>query len=188
VGGISEEKAFREKGVVTSSQGYQLKEVNGVSVADYLVSLGLKRDENGVIQGINSFPFILDYNDGTQPVIRVMFAIAPDGSAVCGGKIPVGATLTVGSISAEKVLAGTEKILRRALEDAGDRSLLIFSCVGRYFAQGFNFTAEMETVQKILGDRPFHLSYSGTELCPVYGKDGSIANRSHNDTIVICVL
>jgi hypothetical protein len=187
VGGISEGKAFREKGVVTASQGNQLKGVNGVSVADYLVSLGLKRDENGVIQGINSFPFILDYNDGTQPVIRVMFAITPDGSAVCGGKIPVGATLTVGFISAEEVLLNTEKVLRKALENIGDRSLLIFSCVGRYFAQGFNSSAEMDRVQKILGDRPFHLAYSGTELCPVYGKDGSIANRGHNDTIIICV-
>jgi hypothetical protein len=174
--------------VVTSSQGNQLKEVNGVSVADYLVSLGLEPDENGVIQGVNSFPFILDYNDGTQPIIRVMFAIAPDGSAICGGKIPVGATLTVGSLSAEKVLDSTTRVLEKVLEDSGGGSLLIFSCVGRYFAQGYNSTAEMDLVQKILGDRPFHLTYSGTELCPVYGKDGAIANRSHNDTIVICML
>jgi hypothetical protein len=188
MGGIPEEKAFMEKGVVTSSQGNQLKEVNGVSVARYLVSLGLEADENGVIQGVNSFPFILDYNDGTQPIIRVMFAIAPDGSAVCGGKIPVGATLTVGSLSAEKVLDSTTGVLEKILEESDGGSLLIFSCVGRYFAQGYNSAAEMDLVQKILGDRPFHLAYSGTELCPVYGKDGNTTNRSHNDTIVICLL
>jgi hypothetical protein len=188
LGGISEEKAFREKGVVTASQGNQLKEVNGISVADYLVSLGLKKDENGVIQGINSFPFILDYNDGTQPIIRVMFAITPDGSAVCGGKVPVGAVLTVGSISAEEVLSNTAKVLMKARENIGERSLLMFSCVGRYFAQGFNFAAEMDKVREIMGDVPFHLSYSGTELCPVYGKNGALTNRSHNDTIVICML
>jgi hypothetical protein len=60
--------------------------------------------------------------------------------------------------------------------------------VGRYFAQGFNTNAEMEKAQGILGDIPFHLCYSGTELCPVDGKDGAITNRSHNDTIVICML
>jgi hypothetical protein len=60
--------------------------------------------------------------------------------------------------------------------------------VGRYFAQGFNTTAEMEKTQEILGDIPFHLAYSGTELCPVGGKDGKTANRSHNDTMVICML
>jgi hypothetical protein len=161
-------------------------------VADYLVSLGLEKDEQGLIKGINSFPFILNYNDGTPPVIRVMFAITPDGSAVCGGEIPEGASLTVGVINAEEVVSTTEKMLRKAKERAreagGERSLLIFSCVGRYFAQGFNTTVEMDKAQEILGDIPFLLSYSATELCPVSGKDGGLANRSHNDTIVICVL
>jgi hypothetical protein len=190
VGGLSEEKAFREKGVVTSSQGNLLKEVNGVPVADYLSSLGLEKDENGVLKGINSFPFILNYNDGTPPVIRVMFAITPDGSAVCGGKIPEGATLTVGIINTEEVLTTSSALFKKAKEraQAKGKSLLIFSCVGRYFAQGFNTTAEMDKAREILGDTPFHLSYSGTELCPMTGKDGKTANRSHNDTIVICVL
>jgi hypothetical protein len=188
VGGLSDEKAFKEKGVVTSSQGNLLKGVNGVSVADYLVSLGLEKDENGALKGINSFPFILDYNDGTQPVIRVMFAITPDGSAVCGGKIPEGATLTVGVINSDEVLTVSEALLRKVKERTKGRSLLIFSCVGRYFALGFNPNAEMEKTREILGDIPFHLCYSGTELCPVDGKDGTITNRSHNDTIVICML
>jgi small ligand-binding sensory domain FIST len=188
LGGLSDEKAFKEKGVVTSSQGNLLKGVNGVSVADYLISLGLEKDENGALKGINSFPFILDYNDGTQPVIRVMFAITPDGSAVCGGKIPEGASLTVGVINSDEVLTVSEALLRKVKELAGGRTLLIFSCVGRYFALGFNPNAEMERAREILGDIPFHLCYSGTELCPVDGKDGQITNRSHNDTIVICML
>jgi hypothetical protein len=190
MGGISREKAFREKGVVTSSHGNLLRGVNGVSVADYLISLGLEKDENGVIRGINSFPFILDYNDGTPPIIRVMFAITPDGSAVCGGYIPEGASLTVGVINAEEVLTISSILLKTVKEKAWKegKSLLIFSCVGRYFAQGYNVNAEMDKIQEILGDTPFHLCYSGTELCPTIGKDGKTANRSHNDTIVICVL
>jgi hypothetical protein len=189
IGGIAEEKAFRDKGVVTASAGNQLQGVNGVTVADYLTGLGLNKDENGAIIGINSFPFILDYGDGTQPVIRVMFAITPDGSAVCGGNVPVGATLTVGSINAEEVLTTTERVLKTALQAEENNAMLIFSCVGRYFAQGFNTTAEMEKTEEILGGvLPFHLCYSGTELCPVYGKDGILKNRSHNDTMVICVL
>jgi hypothetical protein len=188
IGGLANEKAFKEKGVVTSSQGNLLKGVNGVSVAEYLSGLGLEKDEKGGLKGINSFPFILDYRDGTQPVIRVMFAITPDGSAVCGGKIPEGAILTVGVINAEEVLTVSASLLQKAREKAGDRTLLIFSCVGRYFAQGFNTTAEMEKTREILGDIPFHLCYSGTELCPVGGKDGKNTNRSHNDTMVICML
>ncbi|MDR0998735.1 MAG: FIST C-terminal domain-containing protein [Treponema sp.] len=192
VGGISENKVFREKGVVTDSRGNQLLEVNGVSVADYLTSLGLSKNEEGIIIGINSFPFILDYNDGTQPIIRVMFAITPEGYAVCGGKMPVGASLTVGTINAEEVLSTTGETLELALaigESNGNRNgMLIFSCVGRFFAQGFDTAAEMKKAREVLGNKlPFHFAYSGTELCPVYGNDGTTFNRSHNDTIVICI-
>jgi hypothetical protein len=192
VGGIPENKVFREKGVVTASQGNQLQEVNGVSVADYLSGLGLSKDKEGHIVGINSFPFILDYNDGTQPVIRVMFAITPEGYAVCGGKMPVGASLTVGSINAEDVLNTTGETLRIALTigESNDtkHGMLIFSCVGRFFAQGFDTVAEMKKVREVLGNRlPFHFFYSGTELCPVYGDDKAVFNRSHNDTIIICI-
>jgi hypothetical protein len=192
IGGISENRVFREKGVVTASQGNQLQEVNGVSVADYLAGLGLSKDKDGVIAGINSFPFVLDYNDGAQPVIRVMFAITPEGYAVCGGKMPVGASLTVGSINAEEVLSTTGETLRLALaigEGNGNRrGMLIFSCVGRFFAQGFDTGAEMDKIREILGDKlPYHFAYSGTELCPVYGNDKAVHNRSHNDTIIICI-
>ncbi|GHV91135.1 hypothetical protein AGMMS50268_16380 [Spirochaetia bacterium] len=188
--GIPEEKAFGEKGIVTASAGNQLKGVNGVSVTQYLTSLGLEKDEKGVIKGINSYPFILDYKDGTQPVIRAMFAITPDGSAVCGGRIPVGTELTVGFANAEGVLASTEEILKQVVPKAAGRSVLIFSCVGRYFYLGYEKSAEMDKTVQILGDTGarFHFGYAGTEICPVYGKDGKLTNRSHNDTMVICVL
>jgi hypothetical protein len=188
IAGVPEEKALREKGVVTASQGNQLKGVNGVSVAEYLTSLGLEKDENGAIKGVNSYPFILDYKDGTRPIIRAMFAITPDGSAVCGGKIPVGAELTVGFLNAEGVLASSEETLKKVAPLAVGRSVLMFPCVGRYFYLGYDKSAEMDKAAQILGDTHFLLSYSGTELCPVYGKDGKLTNRSHNDTMVICVL
>lgn len=189
IAGIREEKAFREKGVVTASQGNQLQGVNGISVADYLSGLGLARDEEGKIKGINAYPFILDYNDGTQPVIRVMFAVTPDGSAVCGGKIPVGATLTVGIIDGDEVLATSAAILNRAAAAAdAEKGALIFSCIGRFLSQGYESAREMEKARETLEKIPFHLCYSGGELCPVYGRDGTLTNRSHNDTMVICVL
>jgi hypothetical protein len=193
VGGLSEKRAFRGKGVVTASTGNQLEGVNGISVAEYLSNLGLKKGPDGAILGINAHPFILDYNDGAQPIIRVMFAITPEGHAVCGGNMPVGASLQVGVIDAAEVLSVTEETIKNALAIGRNNgmeggAMLIFSCVGRYFAQGFHPEAEMQKVQETLkGSRPFHLSYSGTELCPVYGQNGSIKNRSHNDSIVICM-
>ncbi|MDR3200064.1 MAG: FIST C-terminal domain-containing protein [Spirochaetales bacterium] len=188
VAGISEEKAFREKGVVTAAEGNQLKTVNNMPVADYLLSLGLLKDDDGHIIGLNSYPFILDYNDGSRPVVRVMFALTPDGSAVCGGEMPLGSTLTVGKIDGGEVLGTTEKVLREALNQKKTGGMLMFSCVGRYFAQGYDSTQEMEKTADILAGRlPWHLSYSGGELCPVSGRDGKLINRSHNDTLVVCL-
>jgi hypothetical protein len=96
----------------------------------------------------------------------------------------------VGTIDADEVLSSSAEVLAAAIAtaDAAGKALLIFSCVGRFFAQGYNNAAEMEQTRALLGTVPFHLCYSGTELCPVYGKDGGLTNRSHNDTIVICVL
>jgi hypothetical protein len=188
---ISPEKIFREKGVVTDSRGNQLRTVNGRPVTEYLRSIGLNRDENETIVGINSFPFIVDYNDGTLPVVRIMFANTPEGYAVCGGDIPVGATLSVGSINAEEVVATTGKTLTATLADGKCDCLLMFSCVGRYFTLGYEPMIEIDKVREILSAAgiPWQLTYSGGEFCPVRARSGeAITNRSHNDTIVICAL
>ena len=188
VASISNENILREKGVVTASHGNLMQTVNNISVTEYLHSLGLQKDDNGSIIGINSFPFVVDYNDGTTPVVRVMFNFAPDGSAVCGGDIPVGTTLSVGRIDANEVLNTSKQILEDVLSGGSLNGLLMFSCVGRYFAQGFDQTAEMRLVQQVLAgkDVPYQLIYSGSELCPVYNKTETAVNRNHNDTLVIC--
>lgn len=192
VASISSEKVFQEKGVVTASQGNQLQTVNNMPVADFLVSLGLQKNEDGSITGVNSFPFVMDLNDGTMPIVRVMFALTPEGYAVCGGDVPVGATLSVGSIDAAEVVSTTEQRLKEALAADSHQCLLIYSCVGRYFAMGYNPTGEIESIQALLqgSGLPYHFAYSGCEICPVSRGNGAPAtmNRSHNDTCVICAL
>jgi hypothetical protein len=188
IASISDETLFRGKGVVTAANGNQLQTINNMPVSNYLLSLGLNKNEEGQIVGINSFPFIVDYNDGTQPVVRVMFTLTPEGYAVCGGDIPVGATISVGSIDANEVLATTQVLLDEITKSGKQDGALLFSCVGRYFAQGYDTTAEL---QKVIGTNwgslPYTLCYSGGELCPVHGKDGKLTNRNHNNTFVACV-
>lgn len=191
VASISNENIFHEKGVVTASVGNQLQTVNNMPVGDYLESLGLKKSPDGSIVGINSFPFIMDLNDGMMPIVRVMFALTPEGYAVCGGNIPVGATLSVGSIDAQEVVATTERRLHDAIANGGHDAMLIYSCVGRYFSLGYNPTSEMDKIKELLDPCaiPYHFAYSGCELCPVYTSGntaGETMNRSHNDTLIIC--
>jgi small ligand-binding sensory domain FIST len=126
-------------------------------------------------------------------VVRVMFALTPEGAAVCGGDIPEGATMSVGHIDAEKVLSTTRGALSKALLRRDDACFLIFSCVGRYFALAHETTAEMELVQDVMkgNEIPFMFVYSGGEMCPVGQKtaeSGELTNRNHNDTFVLCRL
>ncbi|MDR1875951.1 MAG: FIST C-terminal domain-containing protein [Synergistaceae bacterium] len=191
VGSISSERLMLKKGVVTASRGNQLQTVNDRPVVEYLESLGLTRGPDGTINGINSFPFIVDYNDGTEPVVRVIFANTPEGYAVCGGNIPVGAILSVGSIDAADIVVTSSKTLRAALASGRSDCLLMFSCIARYFTLGLEPASEIEKLQEILKETniPWQFAYSGGELCPVYALDGaSSINRCHNETFVTCVL
>jgi hypothetical protein len=189
---ISPDKTFAQKGVVTSSHGNQLKTVNNVPVVDYLQSVGLVKNQDGTITGINSFPFVVDYNDGTMPVVRIMFATTEEGYAVCGGNIPDGATLSVGRIDANEVISTTTDVLNSAIAPRKPDFILMFSCVGRYFALGYNPRSEIECVKKIMEETsiPYQFTYSGGEICPVYKQkmDESTTNRNHNDTFIMCLL
>jgi hypothetical protein len=189
---VSPEKIFQTKGIVTASRGNQLQTVNNMPIVSYLETLGLAKNEDGTIVGINSFPFIVDYNDGTEPVVRAVFALTPEGYAVCGGDIPVNAILTVGSFDAESVVSTTAATILSAFASEKPDCALMFSCVGRYFALGYNTTDEIDRVRALMKEFavPYQFTYSGGELCPVHSQndDPALTNRNHNDTFVMCCM
>lgn len=186
VGGLSEQKAYEQKAIITNSQGNLLQQVNDTSVLYYMETIGLSRD--GKIDGINAVPFLVDFNDGTKPVVRAIFALTDKGEAVCGGAMPVGATLSVISMDADDVLSTTAGAVTQALARHTDRSgLLMFSCIGRFFALGVANEREMESVITRVGDIvPYSLTYSGGEFCPMAGPGGKLVNRFHNNTFIAC--
>jgi hypothetical protein len=187
-GTISDDKIFPEEGTVTASKGSLIQSVNGKPVMEYLLSLGLSKNEDGGITGINSFPLIADYNDGSEPTAISMFAITPEGCAVCSGKAPVGSKIAVGRFSPAEIVETSANTLKKALDETPYRTMLIFSCVGRYFSLLYNQSAEMEMVVASMKDRdtPYLMSYSGGETCPVRGDAGKLLNRAHSNTFVIC--
>lgn len=189
IASISKDVIMRNKDVVTASKGNQLQKVNDMSVIDYLTDLGMQKNDDGTIEGINSIPFVVDYGDGSQPVIRVLFALTEDGSAVCGGDIPTGTKLSVGSINYDEVMNTTSNAIDFIKESENKGGAVIFSCVGRFFALGFEPHAEMEQItEKIEESLPYVLTYSGGEICPTYDENGKLYNRFHNDTFVACIL
>ncbi|MCL2144073.1 MAG: FIST C-terminal domain-containing protein [Endomicrobia bacterium] len=186
IASVSNEKIFGQKAIITEADENILKGVNGMPVIDYLQSIGLA--PNKKIEGLNSIPFIIYFNDGTKPATRAIFAITPEGYAVCGGIMPVNATLGIGYIDHDEVLRTTTQSINDALSQKKNNGLFIFSCLVRNLALGFDVMAEMEAVQKSIdGKIPYFISYSGGEICPVYNEEGKAVNRFHNDTIITCL-
>ncbi|MDR3071990.1 MAG: FIST C-terminal domain-containing protein [Clostridiales Family XIII bacterium] len=190
VASVSSESILAKTGLVTAASGNQIQTINDNTVSDFLVSLGLTKDENDMIIGTNTYPFIVDYNDGTAPIARVIFAITPEGYAVCGGNIPIGATMSVGTIDKPSVLSTTEAEIRALAATENASVAIIFSCVGRYFTMGYEPQKEAELIHDILGQTniSFNITYSGGEICPMKHNDSdAYANRFHNDSLIACI-
>ncbi|MDR0784905.1 MAG: FIST C-terminal domain-containing protein [Treponema sp.] len=187
---FAEEKVQKKRGVITKSKKNVLMEVNNMPVLDYLQSIGIQKRDGAWT--VSTFPFVIDYNDGTRPVARSIYLLTKEGYAVCGGDLPENATLSVGSIDYADVIRTTGKTLEQILQkrDADSSCLLMFSCLIRYFALEAYSTAEMDMVRDVLRDFPggYIFGYSGGEICPVYTEKGNTVNRFHNCTFIACLL
>ncbi|MDL2264271.1 FIST C-terminal domain-containing protein [Synergistaceae bacterium OttesenSCG-928-I11] len=183
----SEQNLHKQQALITASEGSLLKEVNGMTAREYFHSLGLMRD--GGIGGMSSVPFVVNYNDGTQPVARAIYSLCEDGSAVCGGRMPEGGTLSIGRMDVADILLTADTSLQKLLRDKNEGGIILFPCLGRNMVLGMDPLLEVKKVREIIGDAlPWHLAYSGGEVCPVYGEDGNTANRFHNFTFIGCAI
>jgi len=185
---IEKSKIWQHSAVVTKSEGNVLMEVNNIPMPQFLESVGLAKD--GVIAAsINTFPFVLDYNDGTPAITRAALGVTPEGYCVCGGLVPMGTTLSVSTFDRADVLSSAAQALDKVLSVGEGRVLLMFSCIGRNNSLGADTDAEMALVRERLDTRlPYLFVYSGGEFCPVQGADGRETNRFHNDTLTACLL
>jgi len=187
IASTSEQNTRKQQAVITSSEGSLLKRVNNMTATEYFVSLGLTSGAG--VEGMSSVPFVVDYNDGTQPAARAIYSLNADGSAVGGGHMPEGGSLSIGQMDARDILLTADSSTRDLLGAEGVNGLILFPCLGRYMALALDPMAEIAAVQKVVGDAiPTHLAYSGGECCPVYTKDGQTENRFHNFTFIGCAL
>jgi hypothetical protein len=187
-GTISEDRIFPEEGTVTASKGDLIQSVNGKPIIEYFTSLGLVQDENGEIEGVNSFLIIADCHGDAAPTIISIFAMTPEGYAVCGRRVPVGSTLTIGRFSPGEISLTSALTLDKALDEIQCRTVLIFSCVGRYFSLLYDHSAEMEMVVSRMKNSgiSYLMSYSGGEVCPVRNDADKQINHAHSNTFIIC--
>ena len=183
----SEQNLQKQHALITSSEGSVLKEINGQSTREYLSSIGLLK--GGGIEAMSAVPFVVNYNDGSQSVARAIYSLNSDGSAVCGGFMPEGGTLSIGRMDVADIILTAEQSLEKLLKNNGLNGIIMFPCLGRNMVLGVTPLSEIEKVEEVLGDSlPWHLAYAGGEVCPVYGCDGRPMNRFHNFTFIACAI
>ena len=183
---VPEENFQKQQDVITASDGNFLKEVNNVKVVDYLKSIGLAPD--GRLEGAKAVPIVVNFNDGTPPVTRGFYMITPEGYAVCGGKMPVNGTFSLGSMDYDDVLSSAIKQIEEITGAEDNHGMLMVSCIVRTFALDADPMAEAEVVRERLGDRvPYQLCYSGGEICPLPDGSKNLTNLFHTFSFVVCM-
>ena len=181
---IPEENRQKQKAIITSSEDNVLHQVNNMPLGDYLATIGLV--EEGSLDAAKIVPFVVDYNDGTTPVARGIYRFLDNGSAMCGGLMPCGSTLSIGSLEHSDVINTANQIIKAMLLGEKPVAMLAFSCICRGWALGLDTMGEITAVQQACGSLPFHFSYSGGEICPVYNAQGEHFNRFHNYSCIVC--
>ena len=186
---ISPGKVLKKSALITKSEKNILKELNGTRVLDYFTDLGLA-DASRTRYAMASIPLMLNYNDGTPPVSRVITGYTPEQDAICGGMVLEGSTISLGVFEKDDVILTAGEAVDKALAGAdGASCMLLYTCVARCMSLGGESMAELDLVKNKLGGRlPFLMASSGGEICPTQITDTKAVNRFHNNTLVICVL
>ena len=172
--------------LITSSVANKVKEINGRPFMDFLEELNIA--ENGAIKnGISFVVFLVNYNDGSKPIGRVLLALDEDGNGFCGGLMPEGANISATFLTRDDVIDATKELLEKVTrENPENENFLCFSCLTRNVALGINQNKEFEEINKALSGKQYVACLSGGEICPDVLPDGTTKNRFHNNTIIIC--
>ncbi|MDR3173849.1 MAG: FIST C-terminal domain-containing protein [Treponema sp.] len=184
---VTENNILKQKAIVTGVERNVLKTVNNMPAVKYLESVGLAR--NGKVEGIESMPLIFYLEDGSRLIRACIGAAADGGGVILCGAVPVNASLALATMGLEDVVNSTGDKISEILPAARGRGMLMYSCAGRYWAQGVQLTAEQERVAGSIGDQvPYHFVYSGGEIFPEFFDNGRVVNHLQNDSLIICIL
>ena len=185
---VPEKNIIGELATVTKSTGNVLNEINGMSVEDYVISIGLI-GQKGELKKLYSTPIIAKLDDGSK-IVRVCIGGDGQGGAVMGGHVPEGARIGFTMLELSDTVSTSEEISKKALEIFDGRNVIIYTCMARLEFLGTN-QREMEanTICNILGDSTcFYIAYAGGEIFPFKLPSGNFANHLQNFSIIACML
>jgi hypothetical protein len=185
VSAIPEVNVMRQTAVVTESNGTLIREISGMNPIAYLKTLGIAR-KNVEITGF--VVFLVNYNDGTAPVVMATYGVTAEDYLICGCDVPVNSILSVCSLKYHGILESAEATIKQISELGAVNGILMYSCLSRNMLLGANADDEMKKVLELLGEKyPYQLSYAGGEVCPLLDKTGKPINHFHNFSFIVCV-
>jgi FIST N domain./FIST C domain. len=183
VSGTADGNIQRQPAIITDSDGFMLKKVNGMPFTDYMDTLGLKVDNKNAM----TFPLVIT-DDSAIPLAYAIYSLTPEGYALLGTRVPLNATLSIGRLDYNAVLEKTRETMQRLLAEDNIKGILIHPCFIRNIMLGPDSDDEIKTVMDMVGDRaPYHLTHAGGEMCPMTGSDGCLVNCFHSYTLIACV-
>ena len=183
---IPERNIANARVVVTKSVGTTLYEVNDQPIMDYMAKIGLVITK----ENITTAPIMVYYEGSEKPVALGFYTMFEDGSVLTGGEMPVGTSISVGSIDAQGIFETTEAGLSDILSKKDRSVTLLLPCITRYIMLSPDQDAELRFIgERLAGeDVPFSMAYAGGEICPIPGPDGKLRNQFHNYTFCACAL
>ena len=179
---IGNDMVQKQHAIITKSDGHVIISINDICPADYLSSVGISREQ--AAGNLHAIPFIVDLQDGTAPVARVFYDLTPEGHIVTGAVMPENATVAVGTLEKNDILRLTTEALSGVLDSGKSNGLLLFPCVSHFWAMEDTPFALIQ--DRLDGVIPYHVFYSGGEICPVFSENGKMHNRFHSFTCVAC--
>jgi len=180
------ENIQKTRGRITGSEGCCLREIDGIPVLKYLANIGITIQKEVPV----TIPLMVFYEGSAEPVALAIYAINDDGSIMCAGETPVGATVAIGEITVEGTLASTAECMERIKKTGKRGGALFLPCITRYIMLTPNHDREMSLVAEKMENghyMPFSMAYSHGELCPVKDRIGVFQNRFHNFSFIACV-
>jgi len=185
---VPEKNIIGELATVTKSSGNIIHDINGVSVEDYVLSIGLV-EKKGELEKLYTTPIIAKLHDGST-IARVCIGGDGQGGAIMGGHVPEGAKIGFAMLELSDTISTSDEIAKKTLEILDGRNIIVYTCMARLEFLGANQRElEAKAICDVFGDsNNFYLAYTGGEIFPQLLSSGKFVNHLQNFSIIICVL
>ena len=191
VGSITEDVSVVSLiGVVTSSHNNLVKEINGVNIKKFFNEMDFFIDKD-ITSTILSGIVVAEKKDENGNILsrrtQGIMSLTDDDHALFGDHIEEGTVLSFAVLSEDVVIATTDRLISQ-IKEHKNKTVLIYSCLSRWFASSLDKDRECNALKNELsGSFNFQMAYSGGELCPASKKGETIHNAKHSASIIACV-